>query len=358
MTIPKNLLENTEHRDLHQAAQDHVDAAGSFDGSHDSLTGVTSDQHHAEVHDVDGADHAFPGGAGTTYLDDTGAFTTPAGSSLEVKEVDGTPDVTGVTKIVVSNGKLTDDGSGQVTLDLSGGASGSSTADHFVVGMGGEGDTDLSNKIVIPGLSGSPDARVAGTNDDEFDQNGSGTPSGWTNISSGAADTIDTNTFKSHLHLKANAGAGTAWKGIYKTAPSLPFTMTAKFSDATSISNFNYAAIGVGAAGSTGAFAVTGIQHNNNGIYTACVTVYTNRTTVSAGVVSGGNLSARTPLYFRIVATSSTNVSYYLSYNGMFWHPINVAHNPGFTIAIVAIMVNSESAADACELYCDWVRFT
>lgn len=46
------------------------------------------------------------------------------GSGLEVTEVDGTPDVTDVTKIVVSNGTLTDDGSGQVTITTGGGGGG------------------------------------------------------------------------------------------------------------------------------------------------------------------------------------------------------------------------------------------
>lgn len=44
-----------------------------------SKVAVPGPNDHAEVHDIDGADHAFPGGAGTTYLDDTGAFSTPAG---------------------------------------------------------------------------------------------------------------------------------------------------------------------------------------------------------------------------------------------------------------------------------------
>lgn len=40
--------------------------------------------------------------------------------NLEVKEIDGTPDVTGVKIIRVTNGTLTDDGSGQVTITISG----------------------------------------------------------------------------------------------------------------------------------------------------------------------------------------------------------------------------------------------
>ena len=44
------------------------------------------------------------------------------GSGIEITEVDGSPDVTDVSKIIVSNGTLTDDGSGTVTLTTGGGA--------------------------------------------------------------------------------------------------------------------------------------------------------------------------------------------------------------------------------------------
>tara|TARA_B100000686_G_scaffold111813_1_gene119243 strand:- start:145 stop:657 length:513 start_codon:yes stop_codon:yes gene_type:complete len=46
------------------------------------------------------------------------------GAGLEVTEVDGSPDVQEVSKIVVSNGTLTDDGSGQVTITTGGGGGG------------------------------------------------------------------------------------------------------------------------------------------------------------------------------------------------------------------------------------------
>ena len=45
----------------------------------------------------------------------------PQVSQLEMTEVDGSPDVKNVNKIVVSNGTLTDDGGGQVTLTTGGG---------------------------------------------------------------------------------------------------------------------------------------------------------------------------------------------------------------------------------------------
>ena len=45
-------------------------------------------------------------------------------SGLEVTEVDGAPNVRGVSKIIVSNTTLTDDGAGTVTIDTSGGGGG------------------------------------------------------------------------------------------------------------------------------------------------------------------------------------------------------------------------------------------
>ncbi len=69
---------------------------------------------------------------GNTY---TGSNTGKAG--LEVTEVDGNPDVFGVSKIIVSNGTLTDDGNGTVTLTTGGGGGGGSGTVTSVEGSGG-----------------------------------------------------------------------------------------------------------------------------------------------------------------------------------------------------------------------------
>ena len=52
----------------------------------------------------------------------TGSNTGKAG--LEVTEVDGNPDVFGVSKIIVSNGTLTDNADGSVTITTGGGGGG------------------------------------------------------------------------------------------------------------------------------------------------------------------------------------------------------------------------------------------
>ena len=70
----------------------------------------------------------------------TGSNSGKAG--LEITEVDGTPDVFGVSKIIVSNGTLTDNGNGTVTLTTGGGGGGGSGT-VTSVGVSG-GTTGLS----------------------------------------------------------------------------------------------------------------------------------------------------------------------------------------------------------------------
>lgn len=61
---------------------------------------------------------------GTLTDDGSGQVTIATGGSMTVQEVDGSPSVSNVTTLVVSNGTLTDDGSGQVTIATGGGGGG------------------------------------------------------------------------------------------------------------------------------------------------------------------------------------------------------------------------------------------
>lgn len=60
-------------------------------------------------------------------------------SGLEMVELDGSPDVRGVTKIKVSNTTLTDDGNGEVTLTTGGGGGGGGTVTEVATGVGLQG---------------------------------------------------------------------------------------------------------------------------------------------------------------------------------------------------------------------------
>ena len=103
---------------------------------------------------------------GNTY---TGSNAGKAG--LEVTEVDGAPDVRGVSKIIVTNGALTDDGNGTISLDMTAGGGGVTTitfgttgftpniatsgavsvAGTLVVANGGTGATTLADGGILLG---------------------------------------------------------------------------------------------------------------------------------------------------------------------------------------------------------------
>lgn len=493
-TIPENLLENTRHRDLHQAAQDHVDGAGSFDGSHDSLTGVTSDQHHDEVHDVDGADHNFPGGAGTTYLDDTGAFTTPAGgSAITIKEVDGSPSGTPST-LEFPNGTLTDHGSGvyeyvpaasggsstnyyfrayrnaaytpgasgsqtvpfdtvdsdpnsnfttgssaHYTAPVTGlyafyarlsvatgpgryflqllvngsevrrgtditdatnilgsilavqvhltagdtvsvacymgtaraieagggtaffegrqvGVSGAASGDHFVVGQGGENDTDLTNKIVIPGLSASPDIRVAGANDWEFD---SSTTTGWSSFAGGgsiAAWDFNT-TFKSMLYVKGNTnGSFDKFGGVIHAAPSVPYTVTAKCAARQAGQGWPVLFVSDSSTGAGNGVFVGAWDGNGTTPANFRGGTCTNMAAFSSFTDSGKSVGVGSPFYVRIVVHAANNVDILTSYDGLIWFTLHAGYSLLSTAAYFGVANDCYNFTG--EMAWDWIRFS
>ena len=106
----------------------------------------------------------------------TGSNSGKAG--LEITEVDGTPDVFGVSKIIVSNGTLTDNGNGTVTLTTGGGGGGGSGTVTSVEVSGGStglstsgGPITTSGTITIGGTlavanggTGADNAATARTN--------------------------------------------------------------------------------------------------------------------------------------------------------------------------------------------------
>jgi hypothetical protein len=70
-------------------------------------------------------------------------------AGLEMTEVDGVPDISGVSKITVSNGTLVDDGNGDVTLTTGGGGGGVTTLAFGTTGLTPAGAT--SGVIAVAG---------------------------------------------------------------------------------------------------------------------------------------------------------------------------------------------------------------
>lgn len=71
------------------------------------------------------------------------------GGSLTVKEADGTPTVASVTTIVVTNGTLTDDGSGQVTIATGGGGTGITRVSSIITANTAGGSSASTDYVYI-----------------------------------------------------------------------------------------------------------------------------------------------------------------------------------------------------------------
>jgi hypothetical protein len=87
-------------------------------------------------------------------------------NKLRVREVDGTPNVFPVSTIVVSNGTLTNDGAGQVTITTGGGGGGSGTVTSVAFSTGTTGLSVTGSPITTSGtitLSGTLGLANGGT---------------------------------------------------------------------------------------------------------------------------------------------------------------------------------------------------
>jgi len=91
-------------------------------------------------------------------------------AGLNITETDGTPDVFGVTKIVVSNGTLTNDGAGVVSISTGGGGGGGVTtlsfgSTGFTPNVASSGVITVSGTLALgSGGTGATTASAAATN--------------------------------------------------------------------------------------------------------------------------------------------------------------------------------------------------
>ena len=182
--------------------------------------------------------------------------------------------------------------------------------------------------------------------DDEFD-----TLSGWTTL--GTLDTLNVTDFPSNVRMK-RADSGTAVNGIFKTAPSMPFTVTCKLADAAFDANYHWVGLLLTAA-SPGKLFTWGRVYST----TKWVSYgpWTNRTTRDAGYVDTAALEYWR--YFRIVVTSSSSVSCEVSHNGLVWIAVGSGVNTTMTVANVGLFISQYTGGVALmEAVFDWIRFT
>ena len=146
------------------------------------------------------------------------AFPSASPSGLRIKEVDGSPDVVGVTTIIVSDGTLTDDGLGVVTIDTS-----DKGAGVYLPLIGGT----LTGDLIVDTNVG-----IGTTPTEKLDVSGNIKASG--GISSGSTITADT-YFQSDdaAVVLAPTGAGTVFlrpNGIGSGAGAFSISSTGKAS--------------------------------------------------------------------------------------------------------------------------------
>jgi hypothetical protein len=233
-----------------------------------------------------------------------------------------------------------------------------------VTNVAGAGGSDLvqtwsgGGSVYISGLAGSPDIRVAATNDNEFETTDVADPmTGWTTLGAPTAHDMNS-TAKSHYYVSKSATAGPGQHGIYKANPSTPFTVTCKLSDVTLTGDDNGAGLFVGES-TPGKMLLLSVNFNSGVASRRKLLhqIWTNPTTYSSTVATTeGTLEA--PIYLRLVVTSSTNISAYYSANGYVWRLAASATNPSFTVGSVGLMMLQNNASFDMAAIFDWIRFT
>ena len=270
---------------------------------------------------------------GTVTNSGAGAITYyPSLQSLTVEEADGAPSVDNVTTIKVTNGKLTDNGDGSVSLDLS--------------SSGGGGSSDTFTYYDPDKPPTSPNAK-----DDEFD--GAALDAKWTVINPSYLTTYDVNaTIPDHLYAKHVAdNSPDQLSGFFQSAPASDFTFIAKMGALFGQQNYMRACgifVGEGTPGQMQciAFGFEGGPQLRVGHYG-----------------TGGNIDAwyysmatdRHDGYLRFTQVGST-WAWSFSGDGLSWMTF-YSGSSQFTIASIGLVFGSYGSLTVKpEITCDWFR--
>lgn len=223
---------------------------------------------------------------------------------------------------------------------------------------------------MIPGWASHPDKLPASPSafDDEFD---GPLDAAWTQINA-AQLTVDAGTsFPSHLYMAVTPTTGEHTYGIYKPAPTPPFTVTCKvvgnidFSDGS----YCYQAWGLGVGEATPGRYVAVWTPNNE---------YTNiTTTVEFNEWVNPDLFSRSltlapeaegvgmfgEWYLRLVVASASSIASFYSPNGRLWIPRYPAYAPspsfaGGGLSVILGEIQNPPSSKGCSAVYDWVRFT
>lgn len=232
------------------------------------------------------------------------------------------------------------------------------------------GSSASSSKIQIPGLSGSPDIEVpagAGNSqfNDEFDDNTSGAPAGWTAFNTPAL--CNTSDSLSELHLQS-PGTTNDVGGIFKSivAGSFPMTITMKVTE--TLFNATTQSPGAGMLVSPvalgGAGTAEGIVFSQSAASPAIPQAQwgTINTSTFAWAKTGQSIPGMPPnssVYLRLVLDATgANVTPFMSIGGRIWFPLTGAVAISGAAILVAIFANGNGGNVDTDAYFDWIRFT
>lgn len=283
------------------------------------------------------------------------------GSGVSAITANGSNSLTGTVNLKAGVGIALGVSGQDITVTNTGSSGGGSGSTDAILGQSGQGGARIS------GLQADPSIDVAGTNDDEFNTTDTSDPitGGWTSFNS--PDGLNANsTAKSHLYIKKNANATVQVTGVVKAIPSMPFTVTTKLTGHT-MGRHDYVRVGglfvcASNSSSPGKILAVHVNHDSGktGRWSCSAVIYTNPTTFSSidGEITDLDGLMHLPLYYRLLVTSSTDISSYVSTDGVIWTLVKASTNPSFTVAGVGLMVDPEQANYNVEGVYDWIRFT
>lgn len=267
-------------------------------------------------------------GTGTTPAAIIWARPDQGTAGIRIDEADTSPDVSNITRITVSNGTLTDNGSGHVTLTTGGGGSGNTTSQSA---FGSRPAAGTSGNLHFP-TDGYSIARDDGANWDPYGPLFALTTppavSGWTWVNQGGATATDD---RDGILLTCPAGTGNNFRALVRSAPGTPYTVTAAFLMAFPAVNFNSAGL-IFRQSSDGKMATLSIA---NAVKDFALIKMNSATSYSGANYSGGFTQAPTmgPLLWFRIADNGTNRICSWSPDGRNWVQIHSVGRTDFLTA-------------------------
>lgn len=229
--------------------------------------------------------------------------------------------------------------------------------DSRLPSTGGSDVWGVQLNAAIANLAG-PDLPPTSPNakDDEFDGNSSAT---WTTTPT-APTTWDINSTAAYrAYLRANA-LSTAFTGKYQGIPgAYPFTITTKVSSNRRGNSNLGLGLFLSVATPSGASPIMWLGPDfSTSLLVQRLSYSSFATTSFVSAASAAGLAGWAgSLYLRIVAASATSIKTQASADGLVWHTLDAALNPGFTPGVMGLVLSESGTADL-EGVADFFRVT